>query len=416
MKSQRLKNIYNSKYFWMFISLLISVLIWIYVTNVEETTSKETYRNIPVVFEGEENLRERGLIISQVDTTSVTVTISGKTREMAKFDASDLTAVVDVSQIGQASAFQYPYKIEYPSGVDFTSFDEDSFRPETIGFTVQREATKTVEVKGLFSGSAAEGYVVDSDAMIFEPSAITISGTAEELSQIAYAQVTIDAENIRSTVYENRPYVFVNENGEEVELLHTTTDVDLIATTLHVNMLKEVELVVDITPGGGANAFNTTVSIDPKTITLSGSTDELENMSKLTIGSIALANLTADTVLTFPLEFDNGIECVSGETEVTVNVKFNGLVTKDFEVSNIEWINLTEGYKVGIVNKTISILIRSDQETIDKISSDDIKVVADLADFSTMTGYVTVPVKIYIDGVTGAGAVGDYSVTVNLTK
>ena len=60
--------------------------------------------------------------------------------------------------------------------------------------------------------------------------------------------------------------------------------------------------------------------------------------------------------------------------------------------------------------------IRSTRETLDKISADDIRVVADLADFGTMTGYVTVPVKIYIDGVTGAGAVGDYSVTVNLTS
>ena len=43
-------------------------------------------------------------------------------------------------------------------------------------------------------------------------------------------------------------------------------------------------------------------------------------------------------------------------------------------------------------------------------------MIADLADYGTMTGYVTVPVKIYVDGVTGAGAVGEYSVTVNLTS
>lgn len=416
MTNQRLKDLYNSKYFWMFISLLVSVFLWIYITNVEETTIKETYRNIRVEFEGEEQLREKGLIISQVDTASVTATISGKSREMAKFDASDLKAVIDVSLIGRAGEYQYGYAIEYPSGVDYSTFKEESTRPEQVAFTVQREATKTVEVKGLFIGSAAEGFVVDSDQMIFEPATITVYGTAEELSQISYAQVTIDAKDISSTIHEDRPYVFMNASGEEVEVLHASTEVELIATTVPVNMLKEVELVVDIIPGGGAYDFDCDIDIDPETVTLSGSTDELETMSKLTVGTpIELADYITDFELTFPLTLDEGIECVSGETEVTVSVKFNNLVTKAFDVTDMDWINLPEGAKAGIVNKTLSVLIRSDPETIEKISAEDISVIADLADYATVTGYVTVPVKIYIDGVTGAGAVGDYSITINLT-
>ena len=116
------------------------------------------------------------------------------------------------------------------------------------------------------------------------------------------------------------------------------------------------------------------------------------------------------------MELGDGVQCVTGETEVKVTLKFSGLSKETFEVSDLRYINCAKGTKASIVNKTLNVAIRAPKETLDKISADDIRVVADLTDYKSMTGYVTVPVKIYIDGVTGAGAVGDYTVTVNLTS
>lgn len=400
----------------MFISLCVSIMLWVYVTSVEEITKENTYRGVRVVFVGEDILEERGLIVSNVQTSSVTVVIEGPQREMMKFSDADLEATIDLSNIYQPGTNQYAYNITYPDGVNSSNFQVKTRSPSTISFTVERELSKTVEIRGVFSGSSAEGYVVESGAMIFEPSTITVYGTAEELAKISYAQVTIDGENINATIREERPFVFMNNDDEETGELDVTTDVSSIITTVPVNMIKEVELTVDIVPGGGANKNNCTVEIEPKTITLSGSTDELETMNKLNIGSINLADYEDDTELTLALPLSDDVQCVTGETEVTVTLKFEGLVTKTFEATDIQFINRTEGYKAGIVNNTLSVRIRATQETMDKISTEDIRVVADLAAYNEMTGYVSVPVKIYIDGVTGAGAVGNYNVTVNLTK
>ena len=62
-----------------------------------------------------------------------------------------------------------------------------------------------------------------------------------------------------------------------------------------------------------------------------------------------------------------------------------------------------------------SATIRAPQETLDKINADNIRVVADMTDYTTASGTVKVPAKVYIDGVTGAGAVGDYTLTINIS-
>lgn len=415
MMNQKLKNIYDSKWFWMIVSLAVSIMMWAYVTSINGDEQDRTFRGIPVVFSGEDVLEERGLVISYVDVSSVTVSITGSQRELAKFTASDLEAVVNVSNISQPNENSRAYEIRFPDGVNHKNFSI-TYYPENINFTVEKETSKVVEVQGMFSGSSAEGYVVESGAMTFEPSTITVYGTASELAKISYARVTIDGENINSTIHEDLPYVFMNAGDEEVTTNNVTADVDMISTTLPVNMLKEVELSVDVLPGGGANSRNCEIRISPEKITLSGDTEELSTMNKLTVGTIELGDYPEDFDITFPLTLSEGVQCVTGETEVTVSVKFKNLETRTFEVSDLRFINRTEGLKAGIVNKTLSVTIRAPKETLDKISADDIRVVADLEDYNSMTGYVTVPVSIYIDGVTGAGAVGDYSVTVNLTS
>lgn len=413
--NQKIKEIYNSKYFWLAISLLISILLWVYVTNEEESTTTDTYRGIPVYFVNEDRLEDRGLLISEQDYASVSATITGSRREMTKFNASDLKVEIDVSEISQATTWRISYSIIFPPGVDTSDFVIER-SPEVITFKVEETSTKLVEVRGVFSGGAAEGYVVESDDMTFSPEFIRVSGTSEELSRISYAQVSINGQDLNASIQEDRPYVFMDADGEEVEEPRVTTDVDVVSVNVPVSMLKELEVAVDILSGGGAHSWDCDIEIEPSRVTLSGTVEELTAMNRLNVGTIDLAEHPENFELTFPIELDEGIECVTGETEVKVTVKFKDLVTKNFEVTDLRYINRAEGSQASIINKTLPVTIRTDQATMDRISASDIRAIADLTDYGTMTGYVTVPVKIYIDGVTGAGAVGEYSVTVNLTN
>lgn len=415
MKNPTLKKIFDSNYSWAILSLILSICLWVYISSVEETVQQNTYSGIPVVFMGEETIRDnRGLIISEVDTTSVRVKITGNRRALGKFNAGDLQAVIDVTSVTQANENSWTYKLSFPSGVDTSGFVYELY-PETINFKVEKEASKTVPVQGVFDGSAAEGFIANSDTLLFEPSEITVYGTEEELATIHHAWVTVKGEGISASFTENRPYVFMDENSNELSLKHCSTDVQHIATTLTVNTIKEVAIALDIIPGGGATEANCEIKMDIDRITLSGDADELESMEKLIIGSIDLSDYAEDFEVVIPLQLADGVVCLSGETEITVTGRFIDLESKEFEATDLRYNNLQEGYKAGMVTKKLKVVIRAPKETLDKISADDIRVVADLTDYTTASGHVKVPAKVYIDGVTGAGAVGDYTLTISIT-
>ena len=61
-------------------------------------------------------------------------------------------------------------------------------------------------------------------------------------------------------------------------------------------------------------------------------------------------------------------------------------------------------------------LIRASTADISKITSNNLRVVADLSDYTT-AGTNTVPVTIYIDGFPDAGVIGDeYTIVVTLAE
>jgi len=416
IKIKALTDLFDSNYFYMFVSLVISVGLWMYITSVNETVQQNTYSGIPVVFVGEDSIRQnRGLIISEVDTTSVRVKITGNSRALSKFSAGDLQATIDVSTVTQANENSWTYKLTFPNGVDTSGFTYELY-PEIINFKVEKEVYKTVPVQGVFDGSAAQGFVANSDALIFEPSEITVYGTERELEKISHAWVTLKGEDISATLTENRPYVLLDENGNELNLLHISANVDMITTTLPINTIKEVAIALDIIPGGGASEANCEIKMDIDRITLSGDTDELESMEKLIIGSIDLSDYFEDFEIVIPLQLAEGVQCLSGETEVRVTGKFINLETQEFEVTDLRYNNLQEGYNAAVVTKKLKVIIRAPRETLDMITAENIRVVADLTDYTTASGHVMVPAKVYIDGVTGAGAVGDYTLTISITS
>ena len=77
-QKKTISKVYNSKVFWIIISLLCSFVMWAYITSPNSSDFQKTFRGVQVEFAGQEKLlSDRDLSISSVDTQSVTVTLRG---------------------------------------------------------------------------------------------------------------------------------------------------------------------------------------------------------------------------------------------------------------------------------------------------------------------------------------------------
>ena len=112
----------------------------------------------------------------------------------------------------------------------------------------------------------------------FAPDTITVSGQEELVSQVDHAQITISQEDMNSTYSADCSYTLIGTNGQPIAAGLVETEPETVLVTLPVEKMKEVELTVDLIPGGGATADNVTVDIEPRTLMVAGSAEILDQL------------------------------------------------------------------------------------------------------------------------------------------
>ena len=411
----RMKKIYNSKAFWMIVSLLASLAIWVYVTSVETDESKTTFRGVKVELVGEDILRDsKNLVVTDMDTSTVTVEVVGPRRIIGSLSSDQLVAQVDVSKLSRAAYTSQQYTIVYPDGTDTSKLSENRRTPETINFMVSAQTSKSIQVRGSFDGSLAEGYTAEMP--VFEPSTITITGSEAYLKDVEYAWVTFSKENVDSTYSVETGFTLMDANNEPCSTTGISFSTDVVTATLPLLTLKEVNLDVNIIEGAGATKANTKITIDPVSVTLAGDSSLLAGMNKIILATIDLTDFSSIFTETYTIPIDNELKNTTGVTKATVTVEIVGLETKTFRVTNFSCINATEGYEADIITESKEITLRGTPEALAQIKDENIRAVADLTDYKESTGTYMPQVRVYVDGFTDVGAIGENTISIEIRK
>ena len=413
------RKILNSKAFYMVISLLLAFALWLYVGREANPEVTNTLNRVQVVFSGLESLEQRGLMISEGAEQTVTLRIRATRDVWNRLNQGDTTVTIDVSGIaepGTQSVSITTRNINFPRSITvMDSIDVQYTSPGAVEFTVSRWATRQVPIQGSFSGSVAEGY--QREDFSFAPETITVSGREELVNQVDHALVTVTQEDMSATYSENCPYTLIGADGAVIPTDQLETDPATVLVTLPVVQQKEVELTVEVIPGGGAAEDDVTVEIEPSSIMVSGDGDDLAGLTSISLGEIDLSQVFGSRqVFQMPIDLDASLTNVSGITEATVTVTVQGLSTRILQVSNISFINKPEGYRAEAVTQSCSIQIRGSEEAVEAVTASQLRVGADLSEMELATGSQTIPVRVYLDGGSDVGVVGEYNIVVSLTR
>lgn len=408
------KKLSDSKIFWMIVSLVASLIMWVYYTGTLEETITRKFEDVDVVFEGVDALREsKGYVVTDVEASSVSFSLTGTRSSIGGLSSSDLSAVIDLSSVTTVGRNMWTPAIKFPESVSPDSVSVTGLSPSNIAFYVSKTSKQTFEVKCAFIGSAAEGYILER--LEFSPETVTISGPESELENIGYIWATLSGEDINKTKTVDVPFAVVDSEGKDLGYTDLACDVETISITQRVSMKKDVPLAVNILTGSGAtDETYYSVSVEPSTITISGDADIVEGINKIVVATIDLTDFEFNFEDTYPVILDDDVENVTGITEAKVSVEIMGLATKKYTVTNFSCTNVPKGYDYSILTKSLLVTVRAPEEVLDKISSDNISAVADLSGVEN-TGDKSVPVKLYVSGYSAqSGAVGDYSITINI--
>ena len=409
----------ESKWLYIFLSVLIAAILWLYVGKEADPVKTQSFGNIAVTFTGVDQLESQGLTISKGTEQKISVRMQARNsilRELAQEGNSVVT--VSVSSITQPGEYELDYTITpklSTVGGTLSSVEILGKSPATITITVSRQTVRDVEVRCRFTGSVADGF--EMGQAIIAPAIIEISGTEEEVSRVSYAEVVVNENELSTTYVGDMPFVLYDYDNQPIsDTKGITTDVSTVQVTLPVMKLKQVPLRVEVVEGGGAVSDNASVTIEPASITVGGSQEAIDAISEIVLGSVELAEVIGDGDYTFDIPLDPDLTNVSGVIQAKVHVEINGLVTKTIDVSNIELLYRPEGYYIEAVTQACQVQIRGTEEAVEAVIASQLRVVVDCSDISG-TGTQTVPAQVYLDSSGQVGVVGsDYSVTVTVSR
>lgn len=402
----------ESRWFYILLSVLLAVLIWMYIRDVENPTQEGTYYGVEIQISGERVLEERGLTVASISQKTVNVTVNAPISVHNDL-RGNISATVDVSQCTEPGEYQLTCTPKLPSNIDTTgAYFPDSAQVVTVVIDNLATETKTLELK--LEGSVADGY--QAGAPVFDPETVELSGTAEQLAQVSRAVVILEADGLKQSYSGRLPITLLDENDEPITDTNISMSEETAYLTLPVGVMKEVPLTVSFIPGGGATGDgDVEVDIQPKTINVIGTEEAVAGLTEISLGSIDLSTVLDTSVITMPIRLSSALDNASGITEAQVTVTIKGLSTRSLDVSNIEITNVPDGYTVEKVTQTRTIVIRGSESALEQVDPNQVWIVADMSKI-TATGTNSVPVTVYLNASDEVGVVGEYKIVVNIKK
>ena len=393
----------------LLLSFVIALGLWMYVRTYVNTDYEQTFYNIPVALEGKTRLSDRQLMLLSEEEYVVDLKVHGSRQDVSKINSGNIQVVADLSDINEPGEHNLTYSIIYPGDVPTGAVSAER-DPDRVTLIVARKKTKEIPVQVNLEGDVPANYIKDNAAVELDHSVVEISGPESVVDQIDHAAITIDCEGRTETIYESCRYVLQDKKNTPVDAAWITTNVSEVKVYLPVSMVKKIPLKVTLVDGGGATEDTTTVQIEPKEISVSGSETALNALSELNLGTIDLSQITEDTVMEFEINLPEGVNNVSNLPTAAVSISFPKLATREFTVSEFEALNLAPGMTWEPLTKQLIITVRGLKSEIQRLGATDIIVQVDLAGVENTAAVE--PIIRFPVSYESLGEVGSYSISV----
>lgn len=403
----------KSKILKLLLAFAVAFGLWFYVITVVSPESEKVYYDIPVVLQNKNILTERGLMVVS-DEPKVTLALRSDRTILNDLNESNINVIINVANIEKPGTHSLTYNISYPGNIPEHEISVQSKSTDLITLEVENRVGKTVPVVIDYGGTAVPAEYISKDPKL-DFTEIEIAGPESVVKQIKQAVIPIDLSKQTNTLVGDYRYTLCDGQGTPVNAEKITVNTEKVNLAVTVQRVKEIALKLDVNYSGGATEQNTTITQDLTHIQISGSDALLTDFDELVIGTINLHEIMEDQTVTFPIVLKEGVENLSGEDTVTVQISFADLTTKVFKVTNITAVNRPENLREEIITKALSVTVRAPEAVIKKLKETDLRAEVDLSGAQVGTASMAANVLIS-ETYPEAGVVGTYQVSVKLRE
>lgn len=208
-------------------SLFIALVLWYVGTTQDHTPISKRFTDIPVVYRGDEILRQNGFLVDDLENVYINVVLRGDLSELFLVNNDDLVAVVDVSMYDKSGKYTIAPIVEGISG-DVTVSKVDS-----IDIEIEKLVRKQLAIEVELSGKAYRGYEVDEE-QIQVTKYVEILCREDISDKIVGAKVDVNIDGKKKTFTVNVNIKFVDADGNDVDSDGITADFESVNVTVPI--------------------------------------------------------------------------------------------------------------------------------------------------------------------------------------
>ena len=375
------------------LALLIAVLVWWAVMNIDDPLVKKTITGISVELRNEKELTGKGYIYEVVSGSTISITVWAPDSIAKDLKAADFVAYADLSQLSPLTD-SANIEIECVKSDVKNDIKEISSKTQVVKLSIDNKQSADVAVSIDISGTPAEGYVIGDSSI--SQNKIQVTGAASIVETISKAVVAYDVSNMMQSVSEMVAPVFYDENGNVVN----TSSLQISRSTLRLSVEIQptkwvpVTVVPSVTTADGYKMTGYSQNIDM--VKVAGTAESLAELNVIAIPSDAVELEDVTESLDYSVNIANYLKgsyrVVSDTSELVVHINIEPLIEKSYIIlsNGIAVYNVGDNLEAKIEDPYIEVWIRALGITHDNFNMDALNPNIDLKGYEA--GEYEVPV------------------------
>lgn len=381
-----------------FLAVLIALVLWLAIVNVNDPEKTITVSNIPISVTNESAITSRDMVYNVKSEQYLNITVSGKRSIVSNLSAEDFRATASLKELSKVNSIP----------VDVTTKNASLGRKITI--VKQSAQTILVDVENVeekdftdlvveYTGKVADGYVAGLSSMSTDE--VTVKAPTSIIDKIKKVAVICSLDGTNTNISKKCPVILYDKNDKEIK----SDEIELSDKKIrvNVNVLRAKQVPISTInkdelgkPADGYVVDDVILSSD--SITVYGSEESLDSIESLDIqDDIDVSDAKGDVTQNIDVtgKLPKGLS-VSGESTITVKVLIKKLITRTFEydASEVSLNDLSSDLDVQLVTKKVKVTLQGEEEVISQLTKDDMAISADLGKVKEGTTTVHVDVAV----------------------
>lgn len=381
-----------------FLAVLIALVLWLAIVNVNDPEKTITVSNIPISVTNESAITSRDMVYNVKSEQYLNITVSGKRSIVSNLSAEDFRATASLKELSKVNSIPVDVITKNASlGRKITIVKQSA---QTILVDVENVEEKDfTDLVVEYTGKVADGYVAGLSSMSTDE--VTVKAPTSIIDKIKKVAVRCSLDGTNTNISKKCPVILYDKNDKEIK----SDEIELSDKKIrvNVNVLRAKQVPISTInkdelgkPADGYVVDDVILSSD--SITVYGSEESLDSIESLDIqDDIDVSDAKGDVTQNIDVtgKLPKGLS-VSGESTITVKVLIKKLITRTFEydASEVSLNDLSSDLDVQLVTKKVKVTLQGEEEVISQLTKDDMAISADLGKVKEGTTTVHVDVAV----------------------